>query len=400
MEKTWKSTHSDEESDPLVIAIQEKAVVLVKGVQARITVASVQGFFAPLEVPIKNVSITPASTGEVDVFVRCLSKGDWHQALCFSGRALLGNFIDVLPATESQFEDSVKAPRPVHWDALLFVRCANLPIDAVFDDIEQLLAPLPFNRGGVFLAHNAQGAESRTAYVQMFDASSSRAAVQQSAPPGGECASVHPVSSEELQQLMATGALQNIPPQAPDLGDPSLHDLGVIPHSPPPPRPISRHVVRLRGLPFATTEFDLARFFEGIGIENRGIHLMFSADEKALGEAFVELRTREDVELAFGRDRMLMGYRYVEVFASNPGELQWMMDNAVKLTPPLVDVAHLAPQMNALFPLPHNYPYRHKFEWCVSMQSPSNPRDMPPPPPPPPHSQGMLPLPMQDIYSV
>eukprot|EP01065_Artemidia_motanka_P026856 TRINITY_DN32091_c0_g1_i1.p1 TRINITY_DN32091_c0_g1~~TRINITY_DN32091_c0_g1_i1.p1 ORF type:complete len:313 (+),score=79.01 TRINITY_DN32091_c0_g1_i1:70-939(+) len=81
-------------------------------------------------------------------------------------------------------------------------------------------------------------------------------------------------------------------------------------------------VVRLRGLPFAATELDIANFFAGVNIAQQGIHLVFNHDNRPSGEAFVELENPDDMEPALRKDRQMLGHRYVEVFRSSMQEME------------------------------------------------------------------------------
>eukprot|EP01062_Namystynia_karyoxenos_P049987 TRINITY_DN385_c0_g2_i1.p1 TRINITY_DN385_c0_g2~~TRINITY_DN385_c0_g2_i1.p1 ORF type:complete len:307 (+),score=97.67 TRINITY_DN385_c0_g2_i1:100-1020(+) len=81
-------------------------------------------------------------------------------------------------------------------------------------------------------------------------------------------------------------------------------------------------VVRLRGLPFAATELDIANFFSGVNIAQQGIHLVFNHDNRPSGEAFVELEAPSDLEHALRKDRQMLGHRYVEVFRSSRQEME------------------------------------------------------------------------------
>jgi len=79
--------------------------------------------------------------------------------------------------------------------------------------------------------------------------------------------------------------------------------------------------VRLRGLPFSLNEVDVAALFAGLTIRTHGIHMVYSAEEKPTGEAFVEFETERDVEGAVAKHKSPMGHRYVEVFRSSPDEM-------------------------------------------------------------------------------
>ncbi|KAL5567124.1 hypothetical protein UlMin_030288 [Ulmus minor] len=77
----------------------------------------------------------------------------------------------------------------------------------------------------------------------------------------------------------------------------------------PPPFP----VVKLRGLPFDCSEFDVAEFLHGLDIVDI---LFIHKNGKFTGEAFCVLAYPLQVDFALQRNRQNMGRRYVEVYRS------------------------------------------------------------------------------------
>nr|XP_057925741.1 G-rich sequence factor 1 [Doryrhamphus excisus] len=86
--------------------------------------------------------------------------------------------------------------------------------------------------------------------------------------------------------------------------------------------PADTRVVRLRGLPFTSTESDIAHFFSGLEIMDKGITVITNHRGRNSGEAFVWFSTQEAADEALRRDRELIGERYIEVFPSTSQELQ------------------------------------------------------------------------------
>ena len=50
----------------------------------------------------------------------------------------------------------------------------------------------------------------------------------------------------------------------------------------------------------------------GIPKGKNGVHLTYLRDGKPSGEAYIELETKEDIEIAKKKDRQNMGKRYIE----------------------------------------------------------------------------------------
>lgn len=76
------------------------------------------------------------------------------------------------------------------------------------------------------------------------------------------------------------------------------------------------YLIRIRGLPWSTTKQDILDFFDGVHILNGedGIHLVTLAlvPNRPLGEAYIQLATQRDLELAHTFDRKNLGSRYIE----------------------------------------------------------------------------------------
>lgn len=84
----------------------------------------------------------------------------------------------------------------------------------------------------------------------------------------------------------------------------------------------SDYVVRLRGLPFSSSEEDITNFFSGLDIVQNGITIVIDHQGRNSGHAFVEFTSQEAFEEALRRDRELIGHRYIEVFPSQKNEIR------------------------------------------------------------------------------
>lgn len=79
-------------------------------------------------------------------------------------------------------------------------------------------------------------------------------------------------------------------------------------------------VVRLRGLPYSSTEEDIAQFFSGLDIVQNGIRIVLDYKGRNSGEAYVQFSSQEAADKALLRDREVIGNRYIEVFPSKKAE--------------------------------------------------------------------------------
>ncbi|XP_078543146.1 epithelial splicing regulatory protein 1 isoform X2 [Lissotriton helveticus] len=73
-------------------------------------------------------------------------------------------------------------------------------------------------------------------------------------------------------------------------------------------------VVRARGLPWQSSDQDIAKFFKGLNIAKGGAALCLNAQGRRNGEAVVRFVSEEHRELALQRHKHHMGNRYIEVF--------------------------------------------------------------------------------------
>lgn len=80
-------------------------------------------------------------------------------------------------------------------------------------------------------------------------------------------------------------------------------------------------VIRLRGLPWASSKHDVEKFLAGIRIVPEGIHFVRNVYGKVTGEAFVQLATADGVAAALARHKRSVGRRYIEVFKSSPVDM-------------------------------------------------------------------------------
>jgi len=87
--------------------------------------------------------------------------------------------------------------------------------------------------------------------------------------------------------------------------------------------------VRLRGLPYNTTDKTITTFFGEVSVRPTRIH------RKGDGtEAFVEFTTEQDLESAMKRHKDFMGNRYVEIFRADYYEMMDRIRPAARAPPP------------------------------------------------------------------
>lgn len=84
----------------------------------------------------------------------------------------------------------------------------------------------------------------------------------------------------------------------------------------------SDFVVRLRGLPYSSSEPDIVHFFSGLDIVQNGITIVKDHQGRNSGQAYVEFTSQQAFEEALRKDREKIGPRYIEVFRSRKDEIR------------------------------------------------------------------------------
>eukprot|EP00066_Takifugu_rubripes_P005487 XP_003969570.1 PREDICTED: epithelial splicing regulatory protein 2 isoform X1 [Takifugu rubripes] len=79
-------------------------------------------------------------------------------------------------------------------------------------------------------------------------------------------------------------------------------------------------VIRARGLPWQSSDQDIARFFKGLTIAKGGVALCLNAQGRRNGEALVRFINPEHRDLALERHKHHMGNRYIEVYKATGEE--------------------------------------------------------------------------------
>ncbi|ESO06931.1 hypothetical protein HELRODRAFT_139357, partial [Helobdella robusta] len=76
-------------------------------------------------------------------------------------------------------------------------------------------------------------------------------------------------------------------------------------------------VVRARGLPWQSSDQDIARFFRGLNVEKGGVALCLSPQGRRNGEALIRFESKEHRDLALRKHKHHIGQRYIEVYKAS-----------------------------------------------------------------------------------
>lgn len=83
-------------------------------------------------------------------------------------------------------------------------------------------------------------------------------------------------------------------------------------------------VVKMRGLPYSATLYEIKEFFKGLEVRHDGVFLC-EKDGRPNGEAFVEFVLEDSAEEAVKYHRQVLGSRYVEIFKSSRVDMMQAM---------------------------------------------------------------------------
>ncbi|XP_037051285.1 RNA-binding protein fusilli isoform X2 [Bradysia coprophila] len=76
-------------------------------------------------------------------------------------------------------------------------------------------------------------------------------------------------------------------------------------------------IVRARGLPWQSSDQDIAKFFRGLNVAKGGVALCLSAQGRRNGEALVRFMSQEHRDMALKRHKHHIGNRYIEVYRAS-----------------------------------------------------------------------------------
>ncbi|CAH0760283.1 unnamed protein product [Diatraea saccharalis] len=76
-------------------------------------------------------------------------------------------------------------------------------------------------------------------------------------------------------------------------------------------------IVRARGLPWQSSDQDIAKFFRGLNVAKGGVALCLSPQGRRNGEALVRFVSQEHRDMALKRHKHHIGQRYIEVYRAS-----------------------------------------------------------------------------------
>eukprot|EP01122_Echinamoeba_exundans_P009665 TRINITY_DN3466_c0_g1_i2.p1 TRINITY_DN3466_c0_g1~~TRINITY_DN3466_c0_g1_i2.p1 ORF type:complete len:851 (+),score=195.88 TRINITY_DN3466_c0_g1_i2:117-2669(+) len=221
------------------------------------------------------------------------------------------------PATTSD----VPPPQPVNDDRGI-VKLRGLPWECRTQDIINFFSGLQLIPDGIHMLIGRDGRFHGDAYVEFQTKADAETASKHyhNRMMGRRYIEVFMSNPQELQRVLDNQAEQ----ASGRRGPPTAPKYSAAP--PPPSRAGDGFVVRMRGIPWSTKEYDVREFFEGLNIAAGGIYLTMDEMGRPGGEAFVEFADERSLDLAMRRDKSMLGNRYVELFRATRADISNMSD--------------------------------------------------------------------------
>ncbi|KAL0390813.1 UNVERIFIED_CONTAM: RNA-binding protein sym-2 [Sesamum calycinum] len=183
------------------------------------------------------------------------------------------------------------------------LRLRGLPFSASKEEIINFFKDFALSEDKVHLIANSEGRPAGEAFVEFATPEDSRDAMSKDRMTlGYRYIELFPASREELEEAASRGRLMPKSFEGKDATEPTT-------------------VLRMRGLPFSAGKDDIIDFFKNFTLSEESIHITYNFEGRPTGEAFVEFASAEDAKEALAKDRMTLGSRYIELFASSPEEL-------------------------------------------------------------------------------
>eukprot|EP00741_Cyanophora_paradoxa_P020828 tig00000229_g20107.t1 len=207
------------------------------------------------------------------------------------------------------------------------VRLRGLPWQANEEDIRRFLEGITIPRDAVVIVQNSSGRPTGEAFVKFpREEEAEKAMERHRQQMGHRYVEVFRATEKELeetrrQDYSGYGGFSDAAPtpnnQLALTGYPSLDMVSST-------NPDVRYqgVLRMRGLPYSATKYDIEAFFSGFPLVDNGVHICVGSDGRPTGEAYVEFGNETAALDALSRrQKERIGSRYIELFRSTKGDL-------------------------------------------------------------------------------
>ncbi|XP_047901631.2 G-rich sequence factor 1 [Anser cygnoides] len=201
------------------------------------------------------------------------------------------------PSQEGQLsEQDAELTKGENEDAVFLIRAQGFPFSCSEEDVLTFFDGCRIRNGenGIHFLLNRDGRRRGDALIEL----ESKADVQKALEKNLRYMGPRYVKVFEVHDRDVEGLLQSLQNES---------------------QAISDGVVLLRGLPFSSTEDDIADFFSGLRITD--VAFVYRGERKS-GEAYVQFAAPEMAAKALLKHKEYMGSRYIEVYISRKQQMQ------------------------------------------------------------------------------
>ncbi|XP_057509318.1 uncharacterized protein LOC130791968 isoform X1 [Actinidia eriantha] len=272
-------------------------VLLLKGLPFSAGKDDIMDFFNGFVLSENLIHITATSEGKPtgEAFVEFASEEDSKAAMERDGMTLGNRYIELFPSSHEDLNATVSRGR---FD----VNTRPKSSDEGNDSAEPV---------GVMPKSSDEG----------NDSAELEGVMPKSSNEGND--SAEPEGVVQMRGLPNSAELEVVMPKSSDEGNDSAELEGVMPKSSDEGNNSAEPeaVMRMRGLPYTASKDDVLDFFKDFVLLEDSIHFTLNRKGRPTGEAFVGFASAEDSKAAMAKNRMTIGSRYIELFASSLDEL-------------------------------------------------------------------------------
>jgi len=231
-------------------------------------------------------------------FVEFIEREDMEKAISCHRSYLGDRYVDVSECSREEMETALAevAVEEAKIDQCTIVRVTGMPYVAMYEEVATFFAGCDIKGGkkkGIHFIMNEQGGPKGMCFVEFLTPEDAQQALKKDREYMGARFCQVVLSSEEVLEE----ALREMEEAKGNITEP---------------------VLKLKGLPFKATKFDIRQFFEGCNITE--IELMVNEKGNCRGDAFVEFGGIEDAQKAMGFSRQKISHRHVDIYKSSKKE--------------------------------------------------------------------------------
>lgn len=244
-------------------------------------------------------------------FVEFIEREDMDKAISCHRNYLGDRYVDVSASTREDMELALAqvAVEEAKNDYSTIIKVSGMPYVAMHDEVATFFAGCDIKGGkkkGITFIMNEQGGPKGLCFVEFLTPEDAEQALKKDRDYMGNRFCQVVKSNQEVLEA----AIKEMEEHKSNIEEP---------------------VLKLKGLPFKVTKFDIRQFFEGCNISE--IELMVNDKGNCRGDAFVEFADIEDAQKAMGFSRQKISHRHVDIYKSSKKEWSDIAPTNPKLKP-------------------------------------------------------------------